>query len=730
MSEPHHQHPIDEKLYGSMMDFVHKTVSLRRAFVLYGRDNTMCTENLERWHGAAALLFRDGDVIEITSAGNKLFLGDSLLGADSPFVRELTENLRRLIIRRLTLQEGIEEREIYLLMEMLSSESRALLLRGGPVTFVKEAGVEHISVVENIYLKRVGQAGELTFDQTKLSDEDLHFIQRQLKSMIDLRREGFELRKDERGLLHEVAQHPTFMGELIKEMAAAEPGAPEAAGRAEEMSEIFELLATELKREERSSQVSLSNSFSNALLMFDEPMRLEILHAQFGAAGQLPPLLNDSVFACTPEHVGDFILNMLRRDEKGPLRMGSLIKRLLPNEEALQKIVPHLKAAGITKDAVEKLLKEIRELYSPPPATLRKEALRAEPQGIVSEIEEADLPSPEFAVSLVKIDDRCEEVPVFAELLRGGVMTPKLAHTAAARVRRLVKDGSADGGCMLFSALLDAASTDKTLGDAVRKVIRDLCEGEELRSILVAPLPLDDRGGLVAAAVQSMAPEDGARLWERLVSDSDERIHDALADVGRREARRVAELMRFQIANGSIGVATRGLNVLAAMPAELSTPILVELCSHAQPEVRLKAVALLGRAEVRGAAPLVSMLAGDSEREVRYVAIPVLGRLGGEAAVVRLLEIVEDSGGQWDAEEKALACRALARVGGERAVPALANLLKKIRERGDERASRALRASVRFALESIAGPRAKEALKEDVDRPGSFLGRLLGRKRQ
>jgi hypothetical protein len=716
-----------------MMDFVHKTVSLRRAFVLYGRDNAMCAENLEQWCEAVGLLFKDRDSIEITSAGNKLFLGDSLLGADSPFVRELSENLRRLIIRRLTLQQGIEEKEIFLLMEMLSYESRELLLKGGPATFVKESGVEHVSVVENIYLKRVGQAGEVSLDQAKLSDEDLHFIRRQLKSMIDLRREGFELRKEERGLLSEVAQHPTFMGELIKEMAGGEPGgpSPEAEAQAEEMSEILEILVAELKKGELSSSSSLGESFSNVMLTFDEPTRLKILHSQFGQAGQLPPLLNESVFACAPENTSDFILDACRRDEKAPRRAGSLIKRLLPNEEALQKIVPCLKAAGITKDALDKLLREIAELYRPPksPPPLRKEEPCSEIDEIVREGEKKGPPPPEeFAASLIKADDRREEVPVLSEILRGDAASPKLARTAASRVRRLVKSGSTDGACMLFSSLLAAAaSADESLGDAFRKEAGNLCEGEELRSILVSPLPLDDRGGLVAAAVSILSPQDGARLWERLVSDSDEKVHDALADAGRREARGVAGLVRRQIAEGSIGLA-RGLDVLVAMPADLSAPILMELCNHPQPEVRLKAVALLGRAGVKEAIPLVSMLTGDDERGVRHVAIPALGRLGGESAVDRLLEIVEDSGGQWDAEDKALACRALARTGGERAVPALANLLREIREQGDEHASRLLRASARFALESIAGPRARNALKVDADRPGSFLGRFFGGK--
>lgn len=731
MSEPHRQQPIDEKLYGDMMDFVHKTVSLRRAFVLYGRNNAMCIENLEQWRGAVAPLFKERDPIEITTAGNKLFLGDSLLSAESPFVRELTENLRRLIIRRLTLHHGIGDEEIYLLMGMLSSESRALLLKGGPAAFVKEAGVEHASVVENIYLKRVGQAGEIVLDQTKLTADDLHFIRRQLGSMIDLRREGFELRKEERGLLSEVAQHPTFMGELVKEMAGrsdAGAPAPDAAALAEEMSEIFDILAAELRKGERSSSAFLSDAFSNALLAFDEPTRLGILHAQFRTAGQLPPLLNDSVFACLPERVGDFILDICRRDEKAPRRVGPLIKRLIPNEEALQKIVPRLNAAGVTKDAVEKLLKEIGELYRPPPAPLRKEAPHAGIRETAGGAGKMGRPPLEFADSLARADDRREEVPVLAEILRGGAASPKIVRTAAARVRSLVKSGSTDGACMLFSALLAAASADKSLGDAVRKEIKGLCEGEELRSILIAPLPIEDRGGLVAAAVRILSPGEGTRLWERLVSDSDENVHEAIADAGRREAHGVAGLVRRQIAEGGVGLATRGLDVLTAMPAEISAPILMELCNHAQPEVRLKAVTLLGRAGVERAAPLVRMLAADRERAVRNVAIPVLGRLGGEAAVDRLIEIVEDSGGQWDADDKALACRALARAGGERAVPALAGLLRDIREQGDERASRVLRASARFALESIAGPRAQEALREDMGRPGSFLGRLFGRK--
>ena len=165
---------------------------------------------------------------------------------------------------------------------------------------------------------------------------------------------------------------------------------------------------------------------------------------------------------------------------------------------------------------------------------------------------------------------------------------------------------------------------------------------------------------------------------------------------------------------------------MSALPAELSAPILMDLCGHPEPGVRLKAVTLLGKGGVRRAVPLVRVLAGDRDREVRHTAIPVLAHLGGEAAVDRLLEIVEDSSKQWDVEDKVLACRALAKSGGERAVPMLAKLLRETHGRRSARSLYLLRASARFALESIGGPRAQDALREDSPQGVSLLRRFFG----
>jgi hypothetical protein len=53
VSEPHRQHPIDENLYGSMTDFIHRTVRSEGQFMLDDRDHAMCGEDLA--HGRAGV---------------------------------------------------------------------------------------------------------------------------------------------------------------------------------------------------------------------------------------------------------------------------------------------------------------------------------------------------------------------------------------------------------------------------------------------------------------------------------------------------------------------------------------------------------------------------------------------------------------------------------------------------------------------------------------------------
>ncbi len=734
MNTPAGHLPIDEKLYGSLMDFVHRTVSLRRAWVLYGRGNAMLAENLNNWRAAADLLFKTREYLEITTAGNKLFIGDTLLGGESPFARELVETLRRLIIRRLTLLKGIEGEELYQLMDMLSQESRALLVKGGPVAVLRDAGVKKIRVIENVYLKRVGQTGEIVLDEGKLTMDDLNFIRGQLKNMLSLAREGFELRAEERGLLAEVAEHPTFMGELLREMTGGEPGAPppQLKVQGEQISEMLGAFLTELRKGGKCDDAFLREKLSDALTALDEPTRLETLAAEFETAGQVAPMIDDEVFRCSIEQVGRFIITMFQRDPNEGKRASSLLRRLIPDGDAYREVVARVKTdcaeRGIDAGRVEAML---RESLGP----MARAALPAEEGGSADGIAArlaslAAVTTAGLTSSLSAGDEDRREVRVLADLLRGSAATPALAARASLRIRELVKKERGDDACALFRGLLSLLQSGTgALARAARDEMRGLCADGVVRALLLAPAPADERAGLMAEIVRRMPPEDAAAAWGAMLADGNSELREVLVETGRREATVVADLLRRQMAGGRPEIIAQSVDILRTLPEELSAPILMDLCRHGDARIRLRAVSVLGKSGAAHAIPFLQILVNDSDCEVRRTAIPLLGHCGGGDAAGTLLEIVADQQGVWGGEERALACRALAKCGGRAAVPALAAVLRKAGSGGREKDAQMLRSSARFALESIGGAEAQEALREDAPAAGrSMFHRLFGKE--
>jgi len=402
----------DEKLHRGAVEFVQRTASLRRAWVLYGRGNAMFLENLQSWRLSADPLFAARDFIELTTAGNKLFFGETLIGGDNPYARDLVETLRRLIIRRITLLKGVGDEELCVLMEMLSQESKALLAGGGPVAFLRRANAGKVRVIENIYLKRVGQTGDIDLDEGKLTLDDLHFIRGQLGNMLSLAGEGFDLRNEERSLLSEVVEHPTFMGELLRELAEKDAGAaPEPiAAKGAAIAEMLNAFLVQLRKGGGIDETRLGKRISDAVRVLDEPTRLETLAAEFGTAGQVAPVLDAEVFDSRPEQVGRLVVGIFQRDPKEMRRASMLLRRLAPSEEARREVAARVReecgARGADADEAERVF---LESLGPPEPPADADEAGAEPDAVRL----AALLAPHAAVTtsglLASLETGCEE---------------------------------------------------------------------------------------------------------------------------------------------------------------------------------------------------------------------------------------------------------------------------------------------------------------------------------
>jgi HEAT repeat protein len=734
-------HRVDGRLQQDLLEFIHAILSLRKAFVLYGRGNVMLAEALKKLRAAEEGVFAGREIVPITVAGKNLFVGNVLLSQGSPFVRELVENMRCLIIRRLSFARGVREEELYTLMEMLSSEPKPLLLKGGPAAFLAEKGVKNIHVIENVYVKRVGQLDEIDLGGERIDVEELQLIRQQLMNYISLRVKGIELRDDERRLLSELGNQPTFMAALVKEMAAGEvreSGPADRRARGEKMSEIFELLLSEMKKDPRCDERFLGRAFSEAMEHIDEPLRLEVLGAQFRMAGGLPSVLKDGIFNCSRVHVGEFILDACERGKTELTGKARLLKRLLPSESVLGEVISYLErrchARGVECADMEKLLRETVGAGLKPgfqrgdvPA---EEASRSLNENIrrLKELTRIEVDELELTAFLEKGcgEQEKDEILVVSELLGAGEVTAETIKKVGARIKGLLQEGEAESACAMFGALVKLLkSGEGELVQHARAEVMRLCEEGTLRSVLTAPLGGVQKGSLLAEIVGSVPMEDVRVVWKKLSSDEGAFVREAMMEAARREPRAVAVLLQSQLAAGRGDRLSNAVDIMGVLPREEASPVLKSLCRHDDPAVRVKAVSALVKISGTEVLPLLIEMIEDTDSEVRRSTIPLLGHVGAREGVDKLIEIAGDERGKWDVEERSLACRALSKIGRENAIPTLARILKE--KRGGPKGARAqtLFASARFALQRIGGPLAEAALREEKRQGRGFVRRLF-----
>jgi hypothetical protein len=715
---------VDETLSNDLLHFIRTIVTLRQTIVLYGKGNASVKEAQEHWKKAAQSIFEKMEIIEITAAARNLFVGDVLLDQKSGFVRELVENLRRLIIRRLSLKRGIEDEELNALMEMLSLDTRELLLKGGPTAFLTERGVQNVQVLENIYMKRMELVGQGELETTKLNIEDLRSIKRQLKKFISMRGEGFELNGQERELLAETGKYPTFMGELIKETSGAEKEAGDPAERmaaAERVSRNLDTLYDEMHKVRDFEEDSFNSSLSKAMLQFDEKMRMEIMAEQFDHAGLLAPLLERETLQCKVEPLAELIVEHHALDPARLDHLFPLLSKIIKTNELLKKTIDSVrnlckKNKSDAAPIIKKLEKEIGDYLKKPPeppslsgddAALKlQESLRQ-----LLTIKKVDLDPAKMSSFLTAGAPESRETVILAHLLRTVESSGKLTKKAALRARALIRSGHAQEAHLLLTSLKKPPGVkDDAPGNETYKRIRSLCEDGTLRSFLDSDAESDSKALILSDILHLLPAEDGSRLLQSLMEGDANEINAILPQVGRTASETFLRLFQSYLREGNVAKLVGSLTMLEHIVPEKTVPLLKELCARREPELKLRAASLLSKLSPGDAKPFLLTMIEDADGEVRKRAIHLIGHFGLKEAQAKLIAIASRQSGKRDVEERTLACRALAACGDEKAVPPLVAILKT--EGRGARTNDQLITAVRFALESIDSPAARSALKQ------------------
>jgi len=126
-----------------------------------------------------------------------------------------------------------------------------------------------------------------------------------------------------------------------------------------------------------------------------------------------------------------------------------------------------------------------------------------------------------------------------------------------------------------------------------------------------------------------------------------------------------------------------GLELLFSQPDPALWPLLISLCSHPDPDVRARAIAIAGHWRLRSASPVLIRALNDPEPAVREAAAWSLGQVGDREATPALVTVLDDPAPQ----VRLYAAAALGQIGDSRALPRLRQIalgLEAMAEKGPD----------------------------------------------
>jgi HEAT repeat protein len=222
-----------------------------------------------------------------------------------------------------------------------------------------------------------------------------------------------------------------------------------------------------------------------------------------------------------------------------------------------------------------------------------------------------------------------------------------------------------------------------------------------------------DRLAAVQAAGALGLERAAAYLRPILDEDKDREVRlEAVAALGRVPGEEAVAVLGDGLADGELKVRRAAVDALRRRPEASSVPLLARALSDRKPVIREAAALALGTKLTADQADLLLPALADADASVRESAIYALGTTGGETAVVALAKVVA---GDEKKKTRALAADVLGMMGSRTALPELVAALPGADDL-------VLRPSLNNALMRIMGRtenrvREETRAKKDAPRP-------------
>ncbi|MBN1461146.1 MAG: HEAT repeat domain-containing protein [Armatimonadetes bacterium] len=599
---------------------------------LYPPASPMRTDAMNRFADEARRVTSANGPLQLHVDRRRFILADTPIGEGAPQVAALAETLHALQVGQLILAPGLTADETSSFVDVLGSETSTIRDTGGLRAALLEAKVANIAVIE-VSLRASSEEGLLGLDLTMSPMED-------------------------------VAQE-------LKDAAARWAESAKGEGSDE--------IAEAVGRLEPAAQDLAMHRCAEALLLIDEPTRLEMLSSAL--PGEPPGPAMDGLL--------EVIAHM------PPAALARLLRLTAQSQQ---------EGIGEILDAIAfppELAEELNALLKPSPQTDEQRGVppEADVESIAAEVAAADENDLEYIGTLVKATtSRSAAARGLATTIAMAreQRTEESVQAIAEAIQPAVRERALDD-VAIAADFLDELAKDPGLTASVQSA-RSAFRDPSLLALCAQNLA----AGAASDAPRTMLQEAGAPGAEALVSaylGADEtrraRLRPALGTMIESVAPVAGRILRA----GDTDSAIAGLQLLGSLESRRLAPTIAAALENLDSRVREAAVVALAESPGPECSGYVQKALTHWDPETRRIAAREIGRTGNKEALPALLKIVsEASMFEKNYELKKEVLKSLEVLHSPEAIPVLKRLTGRITI---DKKSRELRYLARRVLESL-----------------------------
>jgi len=624
-----------------VLPFLRAFLAAKKSLALYPPGSKVATDRFQQIRRSLDDLFLQDPVFPIRVGRDRLVcVGGDLVSTD-PAIEALRLDLQAHGIAELSIDSGVEDREIREFLEFLNRPPEKILTVGDASAYLRERGVVHVRVAapgglglpaDPVQVATAAQGAGATDD----TEGGALLGARPGRNPVDLLVDAILDRVDERltGLTYDRAGLLQWFQAISAE------------GRLERLFAAAKMLVT-MAESHGDREVRVRTTLE-ALLLLPE--------------ATLKPLLSDwivpqcatdlAVFNLFTHVTEDELAEIARHIPPGQLM--TLTSDLLefPWEEGkrrqlVQAITDTLRASGETAAPGPLLAAD-----DPLLAELRQEIVDACHPDVLLE-RSADL-----LLALVTTADGDEHLGFSIEAL-GDVVAEALGRDRLSLATRVLQSLGASAE---RTADLPADRSNKWIARLRRKAA-DRTHITQLVGFLrqgSAPQQIDD----VAAYLRLVAEEGLGEFAALLADESDRRTRVRMCEVLARVGPPVIPVVVARLGDERWFVVRNALYILGKVRQASALPSVLATMDHPHPRVRVEAIRAASLIGGAGTAARLSRCAHDPDPAVRRAVIAVLSTPGNDDAIAPLRDILQaPAKGQDDVDVKLEAIRALAAIG-------------------------------------------------------------------